>query len=114
MNLQPFREAMIVPVAGRKPKPEGQARNRNQPTHDWTEVVDQPFEGGPKLPKTQPNGMPWAACEACGRMEYEDGLIATGSADGGVELLSRRPTSPLARARECRTHRRGDARHLGR
>lgn len=48
-----------MPVTGRKAKPEGQAVNRHKPTHDWTEVVDQPFAGAPKLPKTQPNGMAW-------------------------------------------------------
>lgn len=39
-----------MPVAGRKPKPEGQKRNRHAPTHDWTEVPNVPFEGGPDLP----------------------------------------------------------------
>lgn len=48
-----------MPVAGRKPKPEGQAVNRNKPTHDWTEIPDVPFSGGPKLPKTRVNGQPW-------------------------------------------------------
>jgi len=46
-------------VRGTKPKPEGQARNRNKPVHDWTEVVDTPHTGGPKLPKAQPDGRPW-------------------------------------------------------
>jgi hypothetical protein len=50
-------EAVVpVPVAGRKPKPEGQAVNRHKPTHDWIEVVDVPFQGGPKLPK---DGRTW-------------------------------------------------------
>jgi hypothetical protein len=41
-----------MPVAGRKPKPEGQARNRNKPTHDWTEIPDEPYSGKrPSLPK---------------------------------------------------------------
>jgi hypothetical protein len=48
-----------MPVTGRKPKPEGQARNRNKPTHDWTEVVALPFKGGPKLPAKMSNGLPW-------------------------------------------------------
>lgn len=40
-----------MPVQGRKPKPEGQARNRNKPVHDWVEVVDVPFVGeSPDLP----------------------------------------------------------------
>lgn len=50
-----------MPVTGRKPKPEGQARNRNKPTHDWTEVEDTPFADAPKLPKAQPDGRPWPA-----------------------------------------------------
>lgn len=48
-----------MPVAGRKPKPEGQAVNRHKPTHDWTDVVDAPFANAPKLPKSQPDGRPW-------------------------------------------------------
>lgn len=48
-----------MPVTGRKPKPEGQARNRNKPTHDWTEVIDAPFEGAPNLPESQPDGRRW-------------------------------------------------------
>jgi hypothetical protein len=48
-----------VPVTGRKPKPEGQKRNRHKPTHDWTDVVDTPFAGAPKLPKSRPDGRPW-------------------------------------------------------
>jgi hypothetical protein len=50
-----------VPVAGRKPKPDGQAITRHKPTHDWTEVVDVPFSGAPKLPTKMPNGMTWPA-----------------------------------------------------
>lgn len=48
-----------MPVAGRKPKPQGESRNRMKPTHDWTEVDDVPFVGGPKLPRTRTNGQPW-------------------------------------------------------
>lgn len=41
-----------MPVAGRKPKPAGQARNRAKPVVDWVEVVDSPFAGArPELPK---------------------------------------------------------------
>lgn len=41
-----------MPVGGRKPKPEGQARHRNKPTHAWTEVPDLPYDGEvPKLPR---------------------------------------------------------------
>ncbi|KLI04515.1 MULTISPECIES: phage terminase small subunit [Mycolicibacterium] len=46
-------------VTGRKPKPEGQAVNRNKPVHDWTEVENVPFTDGPKLPRTRVNGQPW-------------------------------------------------------
>lgn len=46
-------------IPGTKPKAAGQARNRNKPTHDWTEVVDAPFKGAPKLPAKMPNGLPW-------------------------------------------------------
>ena len=34
-----------MPVAGRKPKPDGQKRNRVKPVHDWVEVADVPFAG---------------------------------------------------------------------
>lgn len=50
-----------MPVPGRKPKPDGQARNRNKPTHDWAEVPDVSFTDAPKLPKSQPDGRPWPA-----------------------------------------------------
>ena len=46
-----------MPVRGTKPKPDGQKRNRVKPTHDWTEVLDAPFEGGPDLP-TRDKGWP--------------------------------------------------------
>ena len=37
-------------VAGRKPKPEGERRNRHAPTHDWSEVPNIPYAGSvPKL-----------------------------------------------------------------
>lgn len=48
-----------MPVSGRKPKPEGQARNRNKPTWDWTEVVDVPFADAPDLPSVRPSGDAW-------------------------------------------------------
>lgn len=37
-------------IPGAKPKPPGQAVTRHKPVHEWVEVVDVPFEGGPKLP----------------------------------------------------------------
>lgn len=41
-------------VAGRKPKPEGQRRNRVAPTHEWTEVENRPYAGPrPKLPRRE-------------------------------------------------------------
>lgn len=48
-----------MPPAGRKPKPAGQAINRNKPVHDWTEVVGVPFEGGPDLPEMRADGRRW-------------------------------------------------------
>lgn len=50
-----------MPVTGRKPKPQGQAVTRHKPTIDWTEVVDEPFVGGPALPECRPDGRPWPA-----------------------------------------------------
>ncbi|AWH14402.1 hypothetical protein HWB60_gp001 [Mycobacterium phage TChen] len=50
-----------MPVAGRKAKPAGQAVNRHKPTHDWTEVVRVPYEGGPDLPSSRSDGRPWPA-----------------------------------------------------
>lgn len=39
-------------MRGRKPKPDGQARHRSKPTHDWIEVPDTPYEGDvPRLPR---------------------------------------------------------------
>lgn len=40
-----------MPVAGRKPKPDGQKRNRMPPVHSWVDVVDEPYTGDiPDLP----------------------------------------------------------------
>ncbi len=47
-----------MPITGRKPKPDGQKRNRHQPAHGWLEVEDVPFVG-PKLPTRQPGGRAW-------------------------------------------------------
>lgn len=49
-----------MPVAGRKPKPEGQKRNRVKPVHEWVEVARVPFKG-PKLPAKMPDGRAWPA-----------------------------------------------------
>ena len=48
-----------MPVAGRKPKPDDQKRNRHKPTYDWVEVPDLPFSGGPKLPVKRTEGRAW-------------------------------------------------------
>jgi hypothetical protein len=36
---------VALPVSGRKPKEDGQKRNRVKPVHDWTEVTDPPCDG---------------------------------------------------------------------
>src|SRR6266702_2380885 len=42
----------MMPVTGRKPKPDGQKRNRMPPVHGWTDVIDRPYEGKvPPLPR---------------------------------------------------------------
>lgn len=46
-----------MPVAGRKPKPDGMKRNRVKSSIDWTEVPNAPYDGPvPALPP-QPRGM---------------------------------------------------------
>ncbi len=50
-----------MPVAGRKPKPEGQRRHRVKPVHEWIEVQDAPFDNPFPLPSSQPSGLPWPA-----------------------------------------------------
>jgi hypothetical protein len=53
-----------MPVAGRKPKDEGQARNRAKPTHDWIEVLDEPYTGDrPDLPETRTISTPFGPQE---------------------------------------------------
>ena len=46
-------------IRGRKPKPFGQSRTRHAPVHEWTEVENVPFEGGPELPERRGCGRPW-------------------------------------------------------
>jgi hypothetical protein len=41
-----------MPVIGRKPKPDGQKRNRMKPVHEWTDVPNVPFDSGPPLPRS--------------------------------------------------------------
>lgn len=47
-----------MPVVGRKQKPPGQSVTRHKPL-EWTEVVNVPFTGGPKLSARMANGNPW-------------------------------------------------------
>lgn len=42
-----------MPVSGAKPKPDGQARHRVKPTHEWNDVPDVPYAGGPNLPRRE-------------------------------------------------------------
>lgn len=44
---------------GRPSKPAGQRVNRAQLIHEWTEVPNVPFAGGPDLPKLRANGSKW-------------------------------------------------------
>lgn len=48
-------------VVGRKPKDEKNRVNRHAPRHDWTEVEDVPFTGGPALPSRRPQNRSWPA-----------------------------------------------------
>lgn len=48
-------------MPGRKPKPPGEAVTRHKPVHDWTEVENVPFEGGPDLPELRSDGRRWPA-----------------------------------------------------
>lgn len=49
-----------MPVAGRKAKPDGEARNRNKPTYEWTDVPNAPFQDGPDLPDMRSDGRQWS------------------------------------------------------
>lgn len=48
-----------MPIAGRKPKPDGQKRNRVAPVVDWVDVLDVPFTSAPKMPAKMPDGRAW-------------------------------------------------------
>ena len=48
-----------MPLPGSKPNEGKPVRHRVPPRHEWTQVEDTPFEGGPSLPRKQPNGLPW-------------------------------------------------------
>lgn len=63
-----------TPVKGRKPKPEGQARNRNPKQTEWIEVLDVPYQGEvPDLPertngwsdRTKEKWAVWSAMPHC-------------------------------------------------
>jgi hypothetical protein len=46
-------------VRGPKPGRPGVGHGRDKPIHDWTEVLDVPFEGGMDLTEYRPDGRPW-------------------------------------------------------
>jgi len=48
-----------MPIAGRKPKPAGQAVNRVPLLHEFVEVEDRPNVHPHKLPAKRPNGESW-------------------------------------------------------
>jgi hypothetical protein len=48
-----------MPVAGAKPKPQGQAITRTPQVHEWIEVANVPFKRGRKLPQRRANGRLW-------------------------------------------------------
>ena len=49
-----------MPIPGPDPKPAGQARHRIKSPHDWVEVENVPFEGGPDLPEFRADGRQWS------------------------------------------------------
>lgn len=48
-----------MPATGRKPNEGQPVRHRVKPTHQWIEVEDIPFKGGPPVPKTQKGSVSW-------------------------------------------------------
>lgn len=46
-----------MPMPGPAPKPN--ARRTNAPVVEWTEVLDVPFSGAPRLPRCRPAGKSW-------------------------------------------------------
>lgn len=48
-----------MPVTGRKLKPAGESVTRHKPTHEWTEIENVPFDGGPDLPEMRSDGRRW-------------------------------------------------------
>lgn len=50
-----------MPAMGRPSKPAGQRVNRAKLIHEWTEVPNVPFAGGPALPRKRADGSAWPA-----------------------------------------------------
>lgn len=48
-----------MPLPGPAPKPAGEARHRIKPPHEWVEVENVRFEGGPDLPERRADGKTW-------------------------------------------------------
>lgn len=46
-------------MAIRGPRPKPHRRNRGPLTHEWVEVENAPFGGGPELPELRADGRPW-------------------------------------------------------
>ncbi len=46
-------------LPGRKANEGQPVRHRVKPRHEWTEIPDAPFKGGPDLPKAQPGQPSW-------------------------------------------------------
>ena len=92
-------EVPEMPVTGRKPKPDGQKRNRVKPVHEWTEVPDVAFEGR-KLPfrvgrrtaqwwsgvSTMPHCALWG--ESDWQFAFDTALIAARLHDGDLRAAS--------------------------
>lgn len=49
-----------MPVRGNKPKPAGEALNRNPQVHTWVEVENVPNDDGPRLTFKRANGEDWS------------------------------------------------------
>ena len=48
-----------MPLPGSKANEGQPIRHRNKARHEWVEVEHRPFEEAPRLPRTQPSGLPW-------------------------------------------------------
>ena len=94
-NLRGVRNAyatdggFFVAVRGQKPAGPGVSNNRNAPIHDWTEVEDVPFEGGPDLPEFRPDGRPWPDATRAKWDTWRSMPHAKLWGAGGVELRDR-------------------------